>query len=179
VALLTLHAYSPIAFIPKLSLHSKGATVPAKYYNNIGLVDDAPDVYGEHVPGAVQRANATLLMLARNDEIDHAVITIKEMEDRFNLKYGYPWVFLNEQAFSEDFKRWAFPPLRCRSGSLKMGDRRVSAVVSGPVHFARIPDDDWYQPKWINETRAQEERHKMEEEDVIYGGSVSSVFALL
>ena len=62
----------------------------------------------------VQRANATFLMLSRNDEVDRAVITIKELENRFNLKYGYPWVFLNEQPFSQDFKRWAsspFPPL--------------------------------------------------------------------
>jgi hypothetical protein len=45
------------------------------------------------------------------DVVDRAVITVKELEDRFNLKYGYPWVFLNEQPFSEDFKRWASPPL--------------------------------------------------------------------
>ena len=57
-------------------------------------------------------------------------------------------------------------------------DRRVSVVASGPVHFAKVPDDHWYQPNWINETHAEEERHKMEEENVIYGGSVSSVFAL-
>jgi hypothetical protein len=114
VALLTLHAYSPIVSIPTLSWQSKGATVPAKYYNNVGLIDDAPEVYDdEHVPGAVQRANATFLMLSPNDDVNRAVITIKELEDRFNLKYGYPWVFLNEKPFSEDFKRWAspFPPL--------------------------------------------------------------------
>jgi hypothetical protein len=105
-ALVILHAYSPIVFFPKLSLLPKGATVPAKYYNNVGPIDD-----GEHLPGVVQRANATFLMLSRNDDVDRAVITIKELENRFNLKYGYPWVFLNEQPFSEDFKRWASPPL--------------------------------------------------------------------
>jgi alpha 1,2-mannosyltransferase len=148
-ALVILHAYSPIVFFPKLSLLPKGATVPAKYYNNVGPIDD-----GEHLPGVVQRANATFLMLSRNDDVDRAVITIKELENRFNLKYGYPWVFLNEQPFSEDFKR------------------RVSLVASGPVHFGKIPRNHWYQPNWINETRAQEERHKMEEEEVIYGDSV-------
>jgi Glycolipid 2-alpha-mannosyltransferase len=30
---------------------------------------------------------------------------VREMEDRFNHKHGYPWVFLNEQPFSDDFKR--------------------------------------------------------------------------
>ena len=67
------------------------------------------------MPGAVQpsvqrRANATLLMLSTNDDVDRAVVTIKELEDRFNLKYNYPWVFLNEKPFSDDFKRWAFLP---------------------------------------------------------------------
>jgi hypothetical protein len=49
-------------------------------------------------------------------------------------------------------------------------------VASGPVHFGKIPDEHWYQPSWVNETKAQEERHKMEQEGVIYGGSLSSVF---
>ena len=62
------------------------------------------------MPGAVQRANATFLMLARNDDVDRAVFTIKGVEDRFNRKYGYPYVFLNEQPFSDDFKRCAPPP---------------------------------------------------------------------
>ncbi|KAH8990426.1 glycosyltransferase family 15 protein [Lactarius hatsudake] len=153
IALLTLHAYSPIASIPKLSSHTDDGKIPPSY-NNIGL--DVSDVYDEeHVPSAVLRANATLLMLSRNSEIDGAVRTVKEMEDLFNHKYRYPWVFLNEQPFTEDFKR------------------RVSILTSGPVYFGKIPDEHWYQPKWINETHAQEGRRKMEDDGVIYGGSVS------
>lgn len=109
VTLLTLHAYNPI---PKLSSFSKGGdTVPAKYYNNFGI-DDAPDAHDEgHVPDVVKRANATFLMLARNSEIEGAVRTIKELEDGFNRNYHYPWVFLNEKHFSDDFKRCASPPI--------------------------------------------------------------------
>jgi alpha 1,2-mannosyltransferase len=51
----------------------------------------------------------------------------------------------------------------------------VSIIASGPVHFGKIPDEHWYQPSWINETKAQEEREKMVEEGVIYGGSLSYV----
>jgi hypothetical protein len=50
---------------------------------------------------------------------------------------------------------------------------RLSILVSGPVHFGQVPEEHWYQPSWINETRATEERNKMEEEGVIYGGSLS------
>ena len=46
-------------------------------------------------------------MLARNSDVNSAVLTIKDLEDRFNSKYNYPWVFLNEQPFSDDFKRYA------------------------------------------------------------------------
>jgi Glycolipid 2-alpha-mannosyltransferase len=52
------------------------------------------------------RANATLLMLARNSDVDDAVRAVRELEDRFNHKYRYPWTFLNEQAFSDEFKRY-------------------------------------------------------------------------
>ncbi|KAH9163303.1 glycosyltransferase family 15 protein [Lactarius sanguifluus] len=157
IALLTLQAYSPIASIPKLSSHTDDGKIPPSY-NNIGL--DVSDVYDEeHVPSVALRANATLLMLARSSDVDSAVHTVKEMEDLFNHKYRYPWVFLNEQLFTEDFKR------------------RVSILTSGPVYFGKIPDEHWYQPNWINETHAQEERRKMENDGIIYGGSVSFVYS--
>ena len=56
------------------------------------------------------RANATLLMLARNSDVDDAVRAVRGLEDRFNHKYHYPWVFLNEQPFSDDFKRYVPRP---------------------------------------------------------------------
>ena len=43
-------------------------------------------------------------MLARNSDVDGAVNSVREVEDKFNRKYGYPWVFLNEEPFSDDFK---------------------------------------------------------------------------
>jgi len=54
-----------------------------------------------------QRANATFVMLARNSDIDGAVNSVREMEDRFNRNYNYPWVFLNEKPFLTEFKRCA------------------------------------------------------------------------
>ena len=107
VFLLTLHAYSPIFYNPKLSSSSPltGLTVPAKYYHNV-TIDDTPVEHDEeHVPEPVQLANATFLILSRNEDVDRAVATVKQMADRFNHVYHYPWVFLNEQPFSEDFKR--------------------------------------------------------------------------
>jgi alpha 1,2-mannosyltransferase len=50
-------------------------------------------------------------MLARNSDLEGAVKSVRELEDRFNRKYNYPWVFLNEEPFSSDFKRCAIPRL--------------------------------------------------------------------
>lgn len=59
------------------------------------------------------KANAVFLMLCRNEEVDGAVKSIRELEDRFNHKYHYPWVFLNEVEFTEDFKKRVYPATSC------------------------------------------------------------------
>ncbi|KAI0690378.1 glycosyltransferase family 15 protein [Cytidiella melzeri] len=101
------------------------------------------------------RANATLLMLARNEEVDGAVKSMRSLEDRFNHKYNYPWVFLNDVPFDETF--------------ISM----VKNIASGPVYFDIIPHDHWYQPEWIDEHKAEEGRNNLVNQGVIYGGSVS------
>jgi len=103
----------------------------------------------------VRRANATLLMLARNNDVDGAVRSVRELEDRFNHRFNYPWTFLNEEPFNDDFKT------------------RISNVVSGRVTFAQIPPDHWYQPDWVDESKAKAGREKMVADNIIYGGSVS------
>ena len=52
-----------------------------------------------------RRANATFVILTRNSEIDAAIRSVREIEDRFNRNFGYPYVFLNEEPFPEEFKR--------------------------------------------------------------------------
>jgi alpha 1,2-mannosyltransferase len=50
-------------------------------------------------------ANAVMLMLARNSELEGAVSSVRQLEEKFNRRYHYPWVFLNEEPFSEEFKQ--------------------------------------------------------------------------
>lgn len=76
------------------------------------------------------------------------------MEDRFNKNYHYPWVFLNDEPFTEDFKR------------------RVSVLTDAPMSFGLIPQEHWVQPDWIDEDRARRGRQKMMNQRIIYGGSV-------
>ena len=46
-------------------------------------------------------------MLARNREVNDVAASMKQLEDRFNNRYGYPWVFLNDEPFDEEFIRSA------------------------------------------------------------------------
>jgi hypothetical protein len=104
-------------------------------------------------PLLTRRANATFVMLARNSDLDGALRSVRDAEDRFNHRYGYPWVFLNEEPFSDDFKR------------------RITNIISGTVEFGLIPREHWYQPEWIDDERAVETRRKMKEDNIIYGGT--------
>jgi alpha 1,2-mannosyltransferase len=51
-----------------------------------------------------RRANATIVMLARNGDLQGVVKSVKQMEDRFNKRFRYPYVFLNEEPFTDQFK---------------------------------------------------------------------------
>ncbi|KAI0776053.1 glycosyltransferase family 15 protein [Trametes elegans] len=102
-----------------------------------------------------RRANAVLLMLVRNSELEGAMTSVKELEQRFNHRFGYPWVFLNEVPFTDEFKE------------------QISSVIPGPVSFGLIPAENWFQPDWIDEEKASAGRAQMVAENVVYGGSVS------
>lgn len=57
-------------------------------------------------PPPPHRANATLVMLARNSDLNGVISSVEQLEARFNRKFNYPWVFLNDEPFSTDFKRY-------------------------------------------------------------------------
>jgi len=95
------------------------------------------------------------VILARNSDVEGTVRSMREIEDRFNREHGYPYVILNEEEFTDEFKN------------------RVSIVTGALIEFGVIPKDHWYQPEWVDEERAKKGREKMEEERIIYGGSVS------
>ncbi|KAE9396066.1 glycosyltransferase family 15 protein [Gymnopus androsaceus JB14] len=116
--------------------------VPEEYY----VVDDAPPTS--------RRANAAIVMLARNSDLNGIVVSMKQMEDRFNKKFRYPYVFLNEEEFSESFKS------------------RITELTNAKVEFGLIPREHWYQPDSIDEEKASAARQSMVKNNVIYGGSV-------
>ncbi|KAJ7680141.1 glycolipid 2-alpha-mannosyltransferase-domain-containing protein, partial [Mycena rosella] len=98
-------------------------------------------------------ANATFVILARNSDLDSTVRSVREVEDSFNTRHHYPYSLLNDEPFTDEFKR------------------RVSAVASGPVAYGLVPREHWVQPDWIDEERATKGRAQLVADNVIYGGS--------
>jgi alpha 1,2-mannosyltransferase len=55
------------------------------------------------------QANAVILFLARNSDLEGVISSVRQLEDRFNRNYHYPWVFLNDEPFTEEFQRYSLP----------------------------------------------------------------------
>jgi alpha 1,2-mannosyltransferase len=80
--------------------------VPEDYYANTN----------NSSPHGGRKANAVIVMLARNGDLPGIIKSMKQMEDRFNKKFRYPYVFLNEEPFSDKFKQYALLHILYRSG---------------------------------------------------------------
>lgn len=115
------------------------------------------------------RENATFVFLCRNSDINGVVSSIQQMEDRFNKDYGYPWILLNEEPFTEEFKRYQNFSAQI-SGTYEVY-RRVSVLTDAPIHFGQIPKEHWFQPDWIDENKAREGRLRMMAQGIIYAGA--------
>jgi alpha 1,2-mannosyltransferase len=115
--------------------------------------EDWSDLLIGTAPGP--RMNATFVTLARNSDVWDIARSIRQVEDRFNRRYNYDWVFLNDKPFDATFKKV--------TGSL----------VSGRTFYGTIPKEHWSFPKWIDQDKAKKVREDMAERKIIYGDSVS------
>ena len=176
---LTHEPYSKATSLSNIATHLTGDTSSdddrhklEDYYNLDGL---------DHSSSHVRRANASFVILARNSNLDGTVRSVREIEDRFNQYHGYPYVFLNEEPFTDEFKKyvWAIRNRGCATpliSSFPWLHRRVSVLTDSKMEFGVIPHDHWFQPDWIDESKASAERKQMESEGVIYGGNAFFFF---
>ncbi|KAG1848832.1 glycosyl transferase [Suillus tomentosus] len=103
-----------------------------------------------------RRANASIAVLVRNSELWEIMSSMKQLEDRFNRKFRYPYVFLNDEPFTQSLKH------------------HIRALTSATVEFGLIPSDHWRQASWIDEERASKSRDDMVRNDVIYGVTIAA-----
>jgi len=122
---------------------------PSKIWHEPPYKTGVPEKY-YLMANTSERASAVIVILARNRDLRGVVSSMTQFEAKFNRKFGYPYVFLNEVLFTEEFKR------------------EVSALTAASVKFGLIPHDHWYQPDWIDEARASAVRQRMG--PILYGG---------
>jgi mannosyltransferase len=102
------------------------------------------------------RANASFVVLARNQELEDVVRSVKSLERHFNQWYGYPWVFLNDEDFSEEFKQ------------------SVKKHTSGSIQFGVIPRELWDFPTETKQKFTFSEGINMQgDQGVMYGAMES------
>jgi len=83
------------------------------------------------------RQSAAIFMLARNSEVDDAIHAVRSLETQFNQWFQYPWIFLNDVEWSEEFKT------------------KVGAETSGKAVFETIDKSMWDWPEHFTENDKQ------------------------
>ena len=99
------------------------------------------------------KVNAVILILCRNQEMDAIIQTLTGFESRFNKKYAYPYVFLNNEAFTSEFKTKISTLISKRSGA--------------SVEFGQVPSEHWQYPPWIDQEQARTSMREMERRGVM------------
>ena len=65
----------------------------------LGLLNSLP-LFGKHSP----KPRAALISLVRNSELSGLMQSMRQLEFHWNRKYNYPWIFFNDESFSDEFK---------------------------------------------------------------------------
>ncbi len=118
--------------------------------------NDAPSITTHPIAETSgERMNATFVTLARNSDLWEIVKSIRQVEDRFNRKFHYDWVFLNDKPFDESFKNV------------------TTSLISGKTHYGEIAQEHWSFPDFIDTDRARKTREDMAQRKIIYGDSIS------
>ncbi|KAH8888558.1 glycosyl transferase [Thozetella sp. PMI_491] len=98
------------------------------------------------------RENAALVMLTRNSELATALKSIHSVEKHFNRWFHYPFVFLNDEPWSEEFIL------------------AMNSSVSGGARFEVIPKEEWTFPSWMDTSDARASIERQGKAGILYAG---------
>lgn len=139
----------------------RGILVPAGTPPSIRKISEKHDkVFATgclNIDNSGPRANAAFVVLARNKELDGVIQSIKSIERHFNRWWNYPYVFLNDVEFNEEFIN------------------TVKNYTSGSTEFGKIDSSMWGYPDWIDHEVAKEGVRKQGDAAIMYGGDRKSV----
>ncbi|KAJ1888581.1 hypothetical protein LPJ66_008499, partial [Kickxella alabastrina] len=128
---------------------------PAGSDLNAGTIPAARISYDPPAEG--ERVNGAIVVLVRNSELDGLRKSMRMFEDRFNRKYKYPYVLLNDQNFTQEF----------RDG--------ISAITKNELRFGMLDSEQW---GYSDSVTPEETEKKLEynKNRYLYGGSLSYRF---
>jgi alpha 1,2-mannosyltransferase len=147
----SVDAYEPL--LPVLPTSDKKRPDPVRW-----LQENSNNKYAisrsilPHLPafGSSRRPRAALISLVRNSELLGMMQSMRQLEFRWNRKYQvtilavpdlspdrrqYPWIFFNDEPFTEEFKQ------------------RTQNSTSAECYYEVVPREHWSLPDWIDENR--------------------------
>jgi hypothetical protein len=119
------------------------------------VTSEEEEEYKRLTDATLPRVKGAFVVLARNSELYALRSSMRYLEDRFNHKYSYPWIFLNEQPFTEEFKNM------------------TQMMTKAEVHYGLVPQEHWSYPDYIDQEYAAQCRQDLSDQGIVYGGSES------
>lgn len=101
------------------------------------------------------RINAAIISLVRNKELDDILQSMHDLERTWNRKFNYPWMFFNDEAFTQEFME------------------KTTAATNAEVTYHMVPAEHWDIPSWISEDVMKESADLLKEKEVQYAHMVS------
>jgi mannosyltransferase len=101
------------------------------------------------------RANATLLTLVRNQELQDIVYTLRQLEANWNHKFHYPYTFINDEPFTDEFKE------------------TIKRHTVSDCYFEVIPAEIWNKPDNIDTEIEAQKMSELKKKGVQYIDKVS------
>lgn len=99
---------------------------------------------------------AALIALVRNEELQGIVSSMKQLEDKFNSKFGYDWIFFNDKPFTKQFKQ------------------ETKAATESKCTYIHLPASEWDEPEWIDKQKADTLSREMAEKHNVQYADLTS-----
>ncbi|KAI8377954.1 nucleotide-diphospho-sugar transferase [Radiomyces spectabilis] len=109
----------------------------------IGLPSFLPPDYEFHWHEAIHDSpnasvKAAFVTIAQESDLYKLIASVKDIQDRFNDRHGYPWIVLSDKPHS-----------------LRFRERIRHLIKHGSVYFGHIPLSHWHEPYWVDMEAAE------------------------
>lgn len=148
------HVESVSLMDPSATTSSKKSAATTAHFEEVKNVEGENGV--ELVP---VREKGVIIMFARNMELHTALKTIRSVEDRFNKRYGYDWLFIGDTTQSKMFRRMT-SALTSGEALYHVASRRDTLTYPSNIDKSRLKDArKILRQKNVNTYKSQRVKH--------------------